>query len=327
MHLHFLEKIMLPSVPFLKQLFDAEKITSNISDLPENSNVGRLFHGRGHCYPGLHFINLDSYNGHLVISCYQEPEQQSLLDLVERLESIREGIKSIWVQYRCRRGSPWELLAGEAENLVEVNECGNAFSVSLGLQQNTGLFLDMFEGRHWLRGQAKGKKVLNLFSFTCAFSVVALAAGADQVVNMDMSRGVLKRGQQNHQLNDLAGATFYAHDVFKSWGKVRRKGPYEIIIIDPPSSQKGSFEAEKDYPRVLRQLNSFSAPRADILLCLNDPDLTPEFLMDLVKEHQPVLEFVQRINNPKVFCDEDEKKSLKVLHFKMPENLPVETAG
>lgn len=312
------------SSPVLKHLFDAEKIINNISGLPENTNVGRLFHGRGHCYGGLHFINLDSYDGHLVISCYQEPERQSLDDLVQRLTSTLKAIKSIWVQYRCRPGSVWEHLFGMEENHVEVCEFGNKYQVSLGQQQNTGLFLDMAEGRQWLMQHAKGKRVLNLFSFTCAFSVVALAAGADQVVNMDMSRGVLKRGQQNHQLNNLPGASFFAHDVFKSWGKVRRKGPYEMVIIDPPSSQKGSFEAVKDYPRVLRQLDSFCTPEADVLLCLNDPNLPPEFLMQLVKEHQPGLEFVQRVKNPKVFCDEDEGKSLKVLHYKMSENLTIQ---
>jgi 23S rRNA (cytosine1962-C5)-methyltransferase len=307
----------IPTADF-KHAFDVNQIIKNIQNLEEATNVGRLFHGRGHFYEGLHFINIDRYDGQLVMSFYQEPERDDVLALVEALLVAQEDVKSVWAQYRCRQGAAWELLHGEEQNIVDVCEFNNQYQVSLGKQQNTGLFLDMSAGRKWVIEHAKGKRVLNLFSFTCAFSVVALAAGADQVVNMDMSRGVLKRGQQNHAMNGLLGATFFAHDVFKSWGKVRRKGPYEMVIIDPPSSQRGSFEAIKDYPRVIRQLSSFCEPEADVLLCLNDPDLTPAFILDMVVELQPEMTFIERINNPAVFKDIDENKSLKVLHFKMP---------
>lgn len=71
------------------------------------------------------------------------------------------------------------------------------------------------------------RKVLNLFAYTCAFSVAALKGGADEVVNMDMSKGALAIGKQNHLLNGLtAGARFLGHDIFKSWGKLKKNsGP------------------------------------------------------------------------------------------------------
>ena len=86
--------------------------------------------------------------------------------------------------------------------------------------------------------------VLNLFAYTCAFSVVALQAGARLVVNVDMGQGTMATGQQNHQINGItAGASFLVHDIFKAWGKINRSGPYGLVIVDPPSYQKGSFIA------------------------------------------------------------------------------------
>ena len=92
--------------------------------------------------------------------------------------------------------------------------------------QNSGIFLDMYAGRAWLAdyvGQRQHCKVLNLFAYTCAFSLVACQAGADLVVNVDMSAGVLKQGQKNHHLNKFSNSVrFLKHNVMKSFGKLSR---------------------------------------------------------------------------------------------------------
>ena len=162
-------------------------------------------------------------------------------------------------------------------------------------------------------------RVLNLFAYTCAFSVVARLAGAGQVLNMDMSRAALSTGQHNHQLNGVAaGASFAAHDVFSSWGKITRGGAYELIVVDPPSYQKGSFVATKDYPRLMRRLPDLLMPGGHALLCLNAPELGPDFLATHMAEQAPALTFVERVANPPVFADADEARSLKVLAYRAP---------
>ncbi|QTD47365.1 class I SAM-dependent methyltransferase [Ottowia testudinis] len=167
-----------------------------------------------------------------------------------------------------------------------------------------------------------GARVLNLFAYTCAFSIAALQGGAAHVVNIDMARGALAIGQQNHQLNGLtAGATFWPHDIFNTWGKITRAGPYDLIIADPPSYQKGSFVATKDYARLLRRLPDLLAPGGHALLCLNAPELSMEFLHDLVSEHAPALRFVKRVPNPAVFADVDEGRGLKVGVWRLAEPL------
>ena len=162
--------------------------------------------------------------------------------------------------------------------------------------------------------------MLNLFAYTCAFSVVALQAGAKHVVNVDMAQGAMATGQHNHQLNGLnSGASFLVHDIFSTWGKINRAGPYSLVIIDPPSYQKGSFVATKDYARLLRRLPQLLAPGGHALLCLNAPELGMAFLQDQVKELAPELKFVERVTNPPAFADVSAERSLKVLVYCMPE--------
>ncbi len=130
----------------------------------------------------------------------------------------------------------------------------------------------------------------------------------------------LATGQQNHRLNGLTqGASFLAHDLFNSWGKLTRGCPYDLVIADPPSYQKGSFVATKDYARLLRRLPALLAPDGHALLCLNAPELSMGFLQGLVREHAPELEFVERVANPAVFVDLDEGRGLKVIAYQRSE--------
>ncbi len=154
---------------------------------------------------------------------------------------------------------------------------------------------------------------------TCAFSVVALQAGAKQVVNVDMSHGAMAIGQQNHPLNGIStGATFLMHDIFKTWGKITRSGPYGLVIVDPPSYQKGSFIATKDYAKLMRRLPELLAPGGYALLCLNAPELGLDFLQDQMQALAPELKFVERVTNPAAFADVSSERSLKVLAYQMP---------
>ena len=148
--------------------------------------------------------------------------------------------------------------------------------------------------------------------------MAALRAGAAQVVNVDMGRGAIASGQHNHQLNGLADARFLAHDIFSSWGKITRGGPYDLVIADPPSYQKGSFVATKDYARLARRLPDLLAPGGHALLCLNAPELGSDFLQALVRAEAPGLAFAGRVENPQVFADVDAERALKVLVFRAP---------
>lgn len=285
----------------------------------------RIFHGRGGLYPGCEHLAFDMFPPVGVLTSFQPLGDDALAAvhavLAARWEQLLPGQPLSWV-YQCRGAGPTEsrLMAGSVPDPHEVSEDGVRYRVHVLTGQNHGLFLDMAEGRRWVRAHVAAHpraKVLNLFAYTCAFSVVAVQAGARQVVNVDMGHGVMKIGQQNHQLNGLtAGASFLPHDIFKTWGKITRGGPYDLVIVDPPSYQKGSFIATKDYARLMRRLPDLLARGGHALLCLNAPELGLDFLQDHMQAVAPELAFVQRVANPKVFDDVSDQRSLKVLVYK-----------
>lgn len=297
----------------------------------------RIFHGRGGLHPGCEQWTLDAYPPVFVLTSFAPAGDEDLAAIGAALQArwaqIAPGESLNWV-YQCRHEAlrlqgrtDTRLMAGAVPDPHGVTEDGARFRVNVLRGQNHGLFLDMAEGRRWVRAQVarraaqggRGPKVLNLFAYTCAFSVVALQAGARQVVNVDMGQGAIATGQQNHQLNGLtAGASFLAHDIFSSWGKITRGGPYDLVIVDPPSYQKGSFVATKDYARLLRRLPDLLMPGGHALLCLNAPELGTAFLQEQVRESAPELVFVERVQNPAAFADVDAQRALKVLAYEAP---------
>src|SRR5690606_8667359 len=174
---------------------------------------------------------------------------------------------TLLLQHRYLLESSTEALLGEVPQEWLITENGLRYKLDLGIKQNNGLFLDMRYGRRWIQEQARGKRVLNLFAYTCGFSVAAIAGGAEHVVNLDMAKAALSRGRENHRLNehDLRRVSFLGHELFKSWGKVKKTGPYDLIVIDPPSFQKGSFALTRDYQKILRRLPELLGERGTVL--------------------------------------------------------------
>ena len=305
-----------------------------IAAMPLPVDACRIFHGRGGLYPVCEQWTLDAYPPVFVLTSFAPATDDQLTAIGAALQARWRHIAPVgeqenlnWVfQQRGPTGpgsrADTRLMAGSVPDPHIVTESPARFLVHMLRGQNHGLFLDMAEGRRWVRefaadfrqSEGRGAKVLNLFAYTCAFSVAALQGGAAHVTNLDMARGALATGQQNHQLNGLApqGASFLAHDLFNSWGKVTRGGPYDLVIADPPSYQKGSFVATKDYARLLRRLPDLMAPGGRALLCLNAPELPWAWLREQVDEHAPGLQLIERLAHPPAFADVDADRALKV---------------
>lgn len=239
----------------------------------------RVFHGRGGCYEGLHWCVVDYFDGMWVITLYgetNEDTEQSLFDLVvAHIYSTGLIDSTLLVQRRYLSGAPWQVVLGSMPKEAVAKRGDLSFALNFN-QQNLGFFLDIEPARQWLEDKAKHSRVLNMFSYTCAFSAVAMAAGAESVVNIDMSRRSLDTGRKNHVINglDVQAVKFLPHNIFKSWSKLRQLGPYDIVIVDPPSFQKGSFVATKDYAKVVRKLASLVDVGGYGLLCLNSPEVS-----------------------------------------------------
>lgn len=292
---------------------------------PAPAETRRLFHGRGRCWPGLEQLTADWLQGVLLVTLFKEPQPEELEALRRTLGQLTTApawaasqSRHLVLQHRYRPDSACEWLSGEPLETWDIVENGLRFRLDLGRNQNTGLFLDMRLGRRWVQEQAAGRRVLNLFAYTCGFSVAAIAGGASQVVNLDMARGPLNRGRDNHRLNghDLGRVSFLGHELFKSWGKLRKLGPYDLVIVDPPSFQKGSFVLTQDYRRILRRLPELLVPGGTLLACINDPAIGPDFLLEETAREAPSLHFAERLENPPEFPDVDPAAGLKALLFR-----------
>lgn len=281
----------------------------------------RVFHGRGRTFPGLEFVTVDFFQPAILITLFFEPPAHWLDELIAKIHPLFASSNSVLVvQRRYVLNAPSEIIWGELPESICARRGNSLFNLHLAQQQNSGFFLDMESGREWIEQHAAGKRVLNLFAYTCAFSVVAIAAGAEKVVNVDMSSAALNLGRVNHQLSNLAKnkSEFVAENILKSWSRVKKPGPYDLVIIDPPSYQKGSFIAEKDYAKVIRRLPELMPAGGLVLACLNAPELSEGFLRQQFVEQCPQAEFVARVKPHADFPDVDPEQQLKLLVYRVP---------
>ena len=279
----------------------------------------RLFHGRGGLYDGWKHLTIDSIDTVLSIALYDlEVKETELLDMLKSFIQTSQH-KTIVIQRRYLKGSPSEVVIGEIADDLYVVENGMKIKLNLLSNKNSGYFPDMKNGREFVRENSKDKSVLNLFSYTCAFGIAACLGGASKVSNIDMSKGALSTGRSNHHLNNLDTRTynvsFRPYNILKSFSFIKKKGPYNLIILDPPTFQRGSFEATKDYRKLILKLPQLASENCLLLACLNSPDLDVAFIQKLIKELAPSFKFVKRLENVEEFASLDEDRSLKNLVF------------
>jgi 23S rRNA (cytosine1962-C5)-methyltransferase len=219
-------------------------------------NAYRLIHGEADDMPGL---AVDRFGEALVVHA----DSPSVLD--ECRGDLRHALDTFGVAYakvhprepRAERSIQTEVMWGSAADEHQALENGVRYAIRPALGLSVGLFLDMREVRQWVREQAAGRTVLNLFGYTCSFGVCATLGGAARVLNLDLSRGYLAWGEANYRLNGLAVAPrdFVFGDAFDWLARFARRGErYDLVIVDPPSfstSRAGPFSVEQDYVRLL----------------------------------------------------------------------------
>lgn len=279
--------------------------------------IKRVFHGRGNFYEDFNYLTVDSLNEILFATFFEESSDEN--EIIKALKDIANAYnyKTFIVQKKYKKDELNEAIIREIPPFYIVVENGLKYKINF-FNKNIGIFLDMKIGREYISSICNDKNVLNLFSYTCAFSVIAINAKAKQVVNVDMAKGALTTGRENHHLNNLdtKKVKFMPYDILKSWNRIKKEGPYDIIIIDPPSFQKGSFAATKDYEKIIKKLPELASENCIVLSCLNAPELDSDFIKQKFEEFAPTFKFEKRLENLKEFITNNEEKSLKNLIFK-----------
>lgn len=292
-------------------------IKNNLDNITKE--VKRVFHGRGNFYEAYNFLTIDSIDEILFVSLYENIPEGLEKELEKLYIEIFEeyGFKSLLVQKRFLNNGETRVLKGELANECIAFENNLKYTLNFK-NRNIGLFFDMKKGREFIASICENKNVLNLFSYTCAFSVVASNVKASKLVNVDMAKGALSQGRKNHHINslDTKNIHFMPYNILKSWSRIKKQGPYDIIIIDPPSFQKGSFAATKDYEKIIKKLNELASDECIVLACLNAPELDVQFLKDIFANNAPDFKYVKRLSNLDTFPSSNEERSLKNLVFK-----------
>src|SRR5262245_52838792 len=182
----------------------------------QKTNAYRWIFGEGDGLPG---ITVDLYADYAVIATYAEGLDRIVGWLVD---ALRDTLELKGIVRRDERAL--EVIAGRTPpaNLV-VEEHGVRLLVDLRAGQKTGLFLDHRENRSFLAPHCAGRSVLNLFSYTGAFSIHAALAGATRVTSVDSAPGAIEAARENWRLNGLDAESheLVVEDVFAFLDRVR----------------------------------------------------------------------------------------------------------
>ena len=297
-----------------------ELIKSEINKrIYKHTGSHRLFHGRGHCFPGYEDLLVDWFSPAVLVTLYSNRDKGWLEQLINNICSQIIEAEVILLQERYLRNCPSRILFGELPEEVNAIEAGLKYRLRLLGSQNIGFFPDMIQGRNLVREIATGKRVLNLFSYSCSFSVAAIAAGADHVVNLDMNRGALELGRLNHQLNylDLRKASFLPMELFRSFSKLKKLAPFDLIICDPPADQGRHFQPQRDWPRIIRKLPLLLNSGGEVLVCLSSPYLYPEYIQQLFSSLCPQAKLLKIVYSGDDFPEQYLDKGLNILHYKV----------
>jgi len=247
---------------FFEQLFRKAEAARQSFVSAEDTSAFRLFNGEG---DGLGGLTIDIYDQYAVFSWYSEGifQHQSMI-LAAFLKATNMEIKGIYQKFRYPRKDQlvsehtWGKTAPEPLIIIEN---GVHFAVYLNEGLMTGIFLDQHNVRRSLmEDYAAGRTVLNTFSYTGAFSVVAAMGGAVKTVSVDLANRSLPKTQEQFQVNGLPldQQVIRVMDVFDYFRYAIKKGlAFDTVVVDPPSfarSKKRTFSVAKDYAALLEDV-------------------------------------------------------------------------
>jgi 23S rRNA (cytosine1962-C5)-methyltransferase len=206
----------------------------------EEGSVYRLVHGEGDSLSGL---VVDIYGDLAVLQAHSTGMGKSCSLIAKALTEVCESVKYVYNKslstmpkgkYAVEDG--W--LSEKRELPLTVSEYGNLFEINPEDGQKTGFFIDQRENRRLLQRYSEGASVLNLFSYTGAFSVYALKGGAAKVESVDSSLKAIAQANRNVEINfgDRASHRGTVADIFDYLKEA--EDSYDLIVLDPPAFAK-----------------------------------------------------------------------------------------
>ncbi len=245
--------------------------------VPGETDGYRVVHAEGDFLPGL---VVDRYGDVVVVQATTAGTEHARALWLPPLLAAFPGATVVQkndLPSRAGEGLPTadEVLAGSGPVPVSApfRERGLRFAAEVAAGQKTGFFLDQRENRHLVRTLSAGKRVLNLFSYSGAFGVAALAGGASRVAQVDVSATALESARENHLRNgqDFDRVDFVVADVFEDLRRRAAAGErWDVIVTDPPAFAKRRDDVDRacrGYKDVNRIALKLLAPGGTLLAC------------------------------------------------------------
>ncbi|MEH6956025.1 class I SAM-dependent rRNA methyltransferase [Neobacillus drentensis] len=237
----------------------------------------RVFNGEG---DGIGGLTIDYFAGYYLLTWYSK----GIYHFRDRIIQALKGLvvfKGIYQKKRFDEKGQYieedDFVAGERGQFpLIVKENGVNFAVYLNESAMVGVFLDQRDVRRTIRDEyAKGKSVLNTFSYTGAFSVFAALGGASKTTSVDLANRSRSKTSEQFTINGIDPETqaIMVEDVFKYFKyAVKKQVKFDVVILDPPSfarSKKFVFSAEKDYKDLLKEAISITENNGTIVASTN----------------------------------------------------------
>ena len=268
------------TVTYFQGLFERAKAKRQSYYDNELTTAFRLFNQDGDDFGGL---TIDLYGDYALFSWYNAFVYSSKNDIVEAFQMVFPEVLGGYEKIRFK-GLDFEsdhLFGQEAADTFTILENGVTYEVFLNDGLMTGIFLDQHEVRDGLvNGLALGKSVLNMFSYTAAFSVAAAMGGAVETTSVDLAKRSRELSTAHFEANgfSMENHRLVVMDVFDYFKYAKKKGlSYDLIVIDPPSfarNKKRTFSANKDYHKLIAQSLDILSEYGTIIASTNAANMT-----------------------------------------------------
>jgi 23S rRNA (cytosine1962-C5)-methyltransferase len=292
----------LPDAKLFRERFAAAKAL-RVEVVPPQTTGYRAINSEGDLCPG---VLLDVYGEKAVLELTTAGTETWRADLESAAREVFAPVELIVRESGARRdsGRAQVQIPKSKIDLVPFLENGLRFLADVGAGQKTGFFLDQRDNRARLRALSRGRRVLNLFSYTGAFSVAALAGGATRSVDVDSSGAALALARRHRAENALSadGSDFVEADVFEDLRRRVAEGQrWDAVVCDPPAFAKKKSDVERaarGYKDVNRLAMTLVSPGGWLLTCscsgLVDADLFQKIVFSASAEARAGFALVAR---------------------------------
>lgn len=273
---------------FFETLFRQAKEKRSAYYQDDLTTAFRLFNQEGDGFGGL---TVDLYGDYAVFSWYNSYVYQIRQTISEAFRQVFPEVLGTYEKIRFK-GLDYEsahVYGQEAPDFFTVLENGILYQVFMNDGLMTGIFLDQHEVRGSLvDGLAMGKSLLNMFSYTAAFSVAAAMGGASQTTSVDLAKRSRELSQAHFQANGIStdDHRFIVMDVFEYFKYAKRKGlTYDVIVLDPPSfarNKKQTFSVAKDYHKLISQSLEILNPEGIIIASTNAANVSRQKFIEQI---------------------------------------------